>query len=148
MAFSEQIKVLAAVGLVSIVPVTAMADTPSDSVPIEFDFIEVGAGVDPNGLWSEEEIEEGGSAVQPSIWYATFPVDGGEASLSILVDKWCGAQECPFRFRLNSDSGMWLKSHEEPAYGMICQDTDSMTVDPIELTVRACGNVIDLKMAR
>lgn len=120
----------------------------AEKQPISFEFTEVGATVDPTGLFSEDEITEGGSDVQPSIWYSTFPVDGGEVTLAILADKWCSAHECPFRFRLTTDSGMVLLSEVSPAYGMICQDTDAMTVDPIDLTVQACGNVIDLKAAR
>lgn len=120
----------------------------AEDQPISFQFTDVGDPVDPTGLFTDEELVEGGSDVQPSIWYATFPVDGGEVDFAILVDKWCGAHECPYRFRLTTDSGMTLHSSSGDAYGMVCQDTDSMTVDPIDLTITACGSVIDLKAAR
>lgn len=35
-------------------------------------------------------MAEGGSDVQPSVWYARFPVRGGEVTLAVLVDAWCG----------------------------------------------------------
>ena len=122
---------------------------PGIQEPITFEFANTGATEDPTGLFSAEELEQGGSTVQPPIWYSTFPVDGGEVTLAILVDRWCGAQECPYRFRLEvADGSMTLHSHLGQNYGMICQNTDSISVDPIELTVTACGALIDLKEAR
>lgn len=124
----------------------ALSDTQE---PITFEFSAAGATTDPTGLFTDEEVNEGGSNVQPPIWYSTFPVDGGVVTLAILVDRWCGARECPFRFRLEVDgSSMVLRSHVGRNYGMICQNTDAMTVDPIDLTLTACGTVIDLKAAR
>ncbi|MDA7966220.1 hypothetical protein [Ruegeria sp.] len=122
---------------------SAFADTP-----ITFSKIEIGAPTDPTGLFTDEEVSEGGSVVQPSIWYSVFPVDGGKVTLAVLVDRWCGLSECPFRFRIETDDGMELRSHFGRAHGMICQDRSSMTVDPIELVLTACGNEIDLKQAR
>lgn len=114
---------------------------------LTFNMTEIGDPTDPTGLFTGEEVEQGGSVVQPSIWHSTFPVDGGEVTLTVLVDRWCGLSECPFRFVIRADSGMELRSHTAPAHGMICQDRSSMTVDPVELVVTACGNEIDLKQA-
>lgn len=119
----------------------------AEEMPITFEMAEIGALTDPTGLFTDDEVEQGGSVVQPSIWYSTFPVDGGEVTLSILVDRWCGLSECPYRFRLETEDGTELRSHFGRAHGMICQDRSSMTVDPIELVLTACGNEIDLKQA-
>ena len=119
----------------------------ADETPLSFEMTEIGALTDPTGLFTDEEVEQGGSVVQPSIWHSTFPVDGGEVTLSVLVDRWCGLSECPFRFIITADNGMELRSHNPPAHGMICQDRSSMTVDTVELVVTACGNQIDLKQA-
>lgn len=116
--------------------------------PITFTASELGITTDPTGLFSDEELAEGGSVVQPSIWASTFPIDGGSVTMAVMIDRWCGAQECPFRFRLEVDNGPVLLSHVGRNFGMVCQDKDAMTVDPIELTVTACGVVIDLKTAR
>ncbi|MBE0599956.1 MAG: hypothetical protein IH568_01435 [Burkholderiaceae bacterium] len=124
---------------------------PVDPVPITFLTIESGERSDPLGLFSEEEISEGGSDVQPSIWYATFPVDGGEVDLSILVDAWCGMSECPFRHRIRDSKGDVVHvGFRPPQFGMICQGffgetPDAITYDPIHLTIQACGQTLDLK---
>jgi hypothetical protein len=120
----------------------------AESAPIAFESTPTGVMVDPTGLWSDAEVAEGGSDVQPSVHYATFAVDGGEVTLSILVDTWCSLSECPYRFRLTTGSGLTLHSHAPPDYGMICQDTESMTYDPVELTMTACTATIDFKTAR
>lgn len=127
--------------------VLAVGDLSAEEVPLIFQSTETGALTDPTDLFTNEEIEEGGSVVQPSIWYSTFSVDGGEVTLAILVDRWCGLAECPFRFRLEAEGGVVLHSHFGRAHGMICQDRSSMTVDPVELVLTACGNEIDLKKA-
>ena len=119
----------------------------AEGVSLNFETTEVGELTDPTGLFTKEEIEQGGSVVQPSIWHVTYPVDGGEVTLSILVDRWCGLSECPFRFLVRAENGMELRSHNPPAHGMVCQDRSSMTVDPVELILTACGNEIDLKQA-
>lgn len=119
----------------------------ADNAPITFEMTEIGTLTDPTGLFTNEEVEEGGSVVQPSIWFSTFPVDGGEITLAILVDRWCGLSECPFRFRIETKDGTELRSHFGRAHGMVCQDRSSMTVDPVELVLTACGNDIDLKRA-
>ena len=119
----------------------------SDGIPLTFETTEIGELTDPTGLFTDEEVQQGGSVVQPSIWHATFPVDGGEVTLSVLVDRWCGLSECPFRFIVRAENGMELRSHNPPAHGMVCQDRSSMTVDPVELILTACGNEIDLKQA-
>lgn len=119
----------------------------ADSAPISFEMTEIGALTDPTGLFTGEEVEQGGSIVQPSIWYSTFPVDGGAITLSILVDRWCGLSECPFRFRIETEDSTEMRSHFGRAHGMICQDRSSMTVDPVELVLTACGVEIDLKQA-
>lgn len=113
--------------------------------PIAFEYADVGIETDPTGLFTDEELAEGGSDVQSPIWYSTFEVDGGEVTMAILVDRWCGISECPVRFRLVADNGLKLQSHSPPAFDMICQDTDAMTVDPIELVVTACAAEFDLK---
>lgn len=128
----------------ALVPAIASAE----QVPVRFQSIAVGHSADPTGLFTPEEVAEGGSDVQPSIRYAVFPVDGGEVSLSVLVGEWCGMSECPYRFRLVADNGMSLQSDQPPDYGTICQDSEAVTVDPVALTVTACGAVIDLKAAR
>lgn len=128
--------------------VAAAGVLQADTAPLTFDSTEIGSMTDPTGLFTDEEVKQGGSVVQPSIWYSTFPVDGAEITLSILIDRWCGLSECPFRFRIETDDGMELRSHFGRAHGMICQDRSSMTVDPIELVLTACGNEIDLKQAR
>ena len=125
----------------------AVGDLSAEEVPPIFESTETGALTDPTGLFTDEEVEQGGSVVQPSIWYSTFPVDGGEVTLAILVDRWCGLSECPYRFRIEAEGGMELHSHFPPAHGMICQDRSSMTVDPVELVLTACGNQINLKQA-
>ena len=126
----------------------ASGDAPSAiQEPITFQGVMIGAAIDPTGLFSDAELEEGGSTVQPPIWHSTFPVDGGEVTLAILVDRWCGLSECPFRFVIQADNGMRLHSHNPPAHGMMCQDRSSITVDPIKLVLTACGTEIDLKQA-
>lgn len=119
----------------------------SDEMALTFETTEIGELTDPTGLFTDEEVELGGSVVQPSIWHTTFSVDGGEVTFAILVDRWCGLSECPFRFIVRAENGMELRSHIPPAHGMICQDRSSMFVDPVELVMTACGNEIDLKKA-
>ena len=120
-------------------------------VPITFLNIGDGGSSDPLGLFSDEEIAEGGSDVQPSIWYATYPVDGGEVDLSILVDAWCGMRDCPFRHRIRNTKGDVVHvGFRPPQFGMICQGFSgetpgAITYDPINLTIQACGLTIDLK---
>lgn len=127
--------------LVALMPGLAFGE----QVPIVFEHTEVGSLTDPTGLFSDEELKDGGSVVQPSIWYSTFSVEGGQVIMTVLFDAWCGVRECPVRYRLVADSGLELDSHQSPDFGMICQDTDSMTVDPVELVIRACDAEIDLK---
>ena len=67
----------------ALVPLAASAD----QVPMEFAFSAVGAETDPTGLFTREEVAEGGSQVQSSVWYSTTPVDGGRMTLAILVDQ-------------------------------------------------------------
>ena len=120
-------------------------------VPITFLNIGDGGASDPLGLFSDKEIAEGGSEVQPSIWYATFPVDGGVVDLSILVDAWCGMSECPFRHRIRDSKGAVVHvGFRPPQFGMICQGfveetPGAITYDPINLTIKACGQTLDLK---
>lgn len=139
--------IIAASALVGLSSV-AMAET----LPVELEDAEVGAASDPTGLFSDDEVAEGGAAGSatpvPSIRYASFPVDGGEVTLAILQNAWCGMSECPYRFRLETDGGMSLLSHHGPAYGMICQSDEDMSYDPVALTLTACGSEIDLKDAR
>lgn len=61
---------------------------------VPFQTTKTGQMRDPTGLWSPAEVAEGGSDVQPSVWYARFSVRGGEVMLAILVDVWCGMSEC------------------------------------------------------
>ncbi|NJM81829.1 MAG: hypothetical protein HC844_04400 [Tabrizicola sp.] len=131
---------------------TALAEEQTvEQVPITFLTIGIGDSRDPLGLFSDEEIAEGGSDVQPSIWYATFPVDGGEVDLSILVDAWCGISECPFRHRIRDSNGDVVHvGFRPPQFGMICQGffgetPDAITYDPINLTIQACGQTLDMK---
>lgn len=113
----------------------------AEARPIQFTPVELGATTDPTGLWTSAEIAEGGSVVQPSIWYATFPVDGGEVSISVLLDHWCGMAECPYRVRLTAPAaGLDLRGE-----GMACQARDTFTFDPVALTISACAQTIDLK---
>lgn len=125
-----------------------------EAVPVVFEVSEAGAASDPTGLFSDEEVKEGGTPSMPSVWYSTFPVDGGEVTLSVLANAWCGMADCPFRFRIRSTDGSFsLQGFEPPNYGMICQafmegESSAITYDPIALTIDACGTVIDLKAAR
>ena len=121
-------------------PAVALAD----SLPIRFTEAELGATTDPTGLWRPAEIAEGGSLVQPSIWFATFPVDGGEVTLSILTDRWCGMSECPYRLRLVVPA----RRLDLRGEGMACQARELFTYDPVELTITACAQTIDLKELR
>jgi len=113
----------------------------AEARPIQFTPVELGATTDPTGLWTPAEIAEGGSVVQPSIWYATFPVDGGEVTISALLDHWCSMSECPYRIRLTAPAvGLDLRGE-----GMACQARDTFTYDPVALTITACAQTIDLK---
>lgn len=113
----------------------------AEAVPIQFTSVELGATVDPTGLWTPQEVAEGGSVVQPSIWHSTFPVEGGEVTISVLVDHWCGMAECPYRVRLTAPAaGLDLRGE-----GMACQARDTFTYDPVALTISACAQTIDLK---
>ena len=101
--------------LLALLPLAPMAALAEER-PVEFQSTEIGATSDPTGLFTPQEVEEGGSDVQPSIRYAVFPVDGGEVTLSVLVGEWCGMSECPFRFRLVADDGSdvaWLEDQTD-----------------------------------
>lgn len=116
----------------------------AEQLPIYFNPVEINATADPTELWTPSEILEGGSVVQPSIWHSTFPVDGGEVTISVLVDHWCSMTECPYRIRLTAPAlGVELRGE-----GMACQARDIFTYDPIDLTVTACAQTIDLKELR
>lgn len=121
-------------------PATAQPDDPS----IKFQYSDIGATTDPTGLLTDQELAEGGSTVQPPIWYSTFDVNEGTVTLAILVDAWCSVSECPFRLRLETADGVARSSHDENGYGMICQDTESMTVNRTEMTIHACTDKINL----
>ena len=125
---------------------------PAEKLPVVFSEAEIGALSDPTGLFSDEEVAEGGAAGSvtpvPSILYAILPVDGGTVTLAILENAWCGLSECPYRFRLETDSGMTLLSHHGREAGMICQARELMSYDPVTLTMTACNAVIDFKDAR
>ena len=120
----------------------------AEQMPIQFEEAPIGAMSDPTGLWTDDEVAESRVPSLPPIAHSTFPVDGGEATLAILQGAWCGTADCPYRFRLTTDGGAVLHSHAVGDYGMTCQSTDFFTVDPIDLTVRACDQTIDLKTAR
>lgn len=124
----------------------------AETLHFRFNEAEIGADSDPTGLFSNDEVAEGGASGSatplPSILYTTFPVDGGEVTLSILQNGWCSASECPYRFRLTTDTGMVLLSHYGDAYGMICQAPELMSYDREALILTACGSEIDLKDAR
>ncbi|WP_143413039.1 hypothetical protein [Haematobacter missouriensis] len=116
----------------------------AEQLPIYFNHVEINETADPTELWTPSEILEGGSVVQPSIWHSTFPVDGGEVTMSVLVDHWCSMTECPYRIRLTAPAlGVELRGE-----GMACQARDIFTYDPIDLTVTACAQTIDLKELR
>lgn len=141
--------VLAAAGLI-----VASSPAFAQDQRVVFEHTEVGAASDPTGLFSDEEVAEGGSASMPSVWYSTFPVDGGEVTISVLSNAWCGMSDCPFRYRIKSaDGNLALRGYEPPNYGSICQSfldggSDAITYDPMALTIDACGSSLDLKMAR
>ena len=117
------------------------ASVSAEALPVRFTPVELGATTDPTGLWTPEEIAEGGSVVRPSIWHSTFPVDGGEVTISILLDHWCSMAECPYRVRLMAPAaGLDLRGE-----GMVCQARDTFTIDPVALTISACAQTIDLK---
>lgn len=116
--------------------------------PLAFVASEMGATTDPTGLWTDAEIVEGGSDVQPPISYASIPVDGGTLTIARLVDRWCGTQDCPYRFRLETSDGRAYLSHGSGDYGMACGSDQGYAVDPVELVMTACGQEIDLKTAR
>jgi hypothetical protein len=111
---------------------------------ISFQSTETGVITDPTGLWSAAELAEGGSDVQPSVWHATFPIRGGEVTLAILVDAWCGMAECPFRYRIAADDGRVVASHPPGDFGMICQSREDMWVAPETGILHACAARIDL----
>lgn len=134
--------------VVSAVLALVASSARAEQVPIQFEEAPMEATSDPTGLWTDEELAESRVAALPPVAYATFPVDGGEATLAILQGAWCGAADCPYRFRLETDGGAVLHSHGAGDYGMTCQSTDFFSVDPIDLVVQACGQTIDLKAAR
>ena len=128
---------LPVVAMFCLLPATANAD----AMPIQFTAVDLGATTDPTGLWTPQEITDGGSVVQPSVWHSTFPVDGGEVTISVLLDHWCSMAECPYRVRLSAPAaGLDLRGE-----GMACQARDTFTYDPLALTISACGQIIDLK---
>ncbi len=122
-------------------PAAAIAD-PLPSVP--FQTTETGQMRDPTGLWTPAEVAEGGSDVQPSVWYARFPVRGGEVTLAVLVDAWCGLSECPVRFRVETADGQVVQSFETVDYDMVCQDFEGFTYDPEARVLHACAARIAL----
>ncbi|KGJ11377.1 hypothetical protein IT40_07350 [Paracoccus versutus] len=112
------------------------------SVP--FQTTETGQMRDPTGLWTPAEVAEGGSDVQPSVWYARFPVRGGEVTLAVLVDAWCGMSECPVRFRIETADGRAVQNFGTVDYDMVCQDFESFTYDPEARALHACAARIAL----
>lgn len=129
-------------------PAAALAEAHASEVSVSLVDVSPGTTSDPTGLWNDEEVAEGGSNTIPPIQHASFRVDGGEATLAVLVGPWCGMADCPYRFRLKTDGGQVLRSHGPGDYGMICQSDEPFMADPIELILTACGQVIDLKAAR
>ncbi len=115
---------------------------------VEFSAIAVGAIEDPTGLWSPEEIKEGGSQVQSSIHYFDVGVEGGRVVGATLWDAWCGAWECPFRFYVETDAGDVYQSDRDGDYHMVCSALDMFELDAEELVLWACGQLIDLKTAK
>ena len=61
-----------AVGLFFAMSLPSVAET---LLPVPFQTTETGQMRDPTGLWSPAEVAEGGSDVQPSVWFASRPVD-------------------------------------------------------------------------
>lgn len=129
------------VAFILCLPVPALAE-PLLLVP--FQTTETGQMRDPTGLWSPAEVAEGGSDVQPSVWYAHFPVRGGAVMLAVLVDAWCGMSECPVRFRVEATDGRVVQNFETVDYDMVCQAFESFTYDPEARVLHACAARIAL----
>lgn len=118
---------------------------PAEPLPlVPFQTTETGQMRDPTGLWTPAEVAEGGSDVQPSVWYARFPVRGGEVTLAALVDAWCGMSECPVRFRVETANGRVVQNFETVDYDMVCQAFESFTYDPEARVFHACAARIAL----
>ena len=113
-------------------------------LPVPFQMTEAGQMRDPTGLWSPAEVAEGGSDVQPSVWFATFPVQGGAVTLAVLVDAWCGMADCPMRFRLVGDDGRELRNFNTVEYDMVCQSPELFFYDPETGVLHPCGTPLSL----
>lgn len=132
-------------GTVLAVCLSLPATTIAEPLPLApFQTTETGHMRDPTGLWSPAEVAEGGSDVQPSVWYARFPVRGGEVTLAVLVDAWCGLSECPVRFRVEKGDGRVVQNFGTVDYDMVCQDFEGFTYDPEAQVLHACGARIAL----
>lgn len=113
-------------------------------LPVPFQMTETGQMRDPTGLWSPSEVAEGGSDVQPSVWFATFPVQGGTVALAVLVDAWCGIADCPMRFRLVDDDGPDLRNFTTVEYDMVCQAPELFFYDPEARLLHHCDAPLSL----
>lgn len=112
--------------------------------PVPFQMTAAGQMRDPTGLWSPAEVAEGGSDVQPSVWFASFPVQGGTVTLAVLVDAWCGMADCPMRFRLVGDDGRELRNFNTVEYDMACQSPELFFYDPETRVLHHCGTSLSL----
>ena len=130
-----------AVGLFFAMSLPSVAET---LLPVPFQTTETGQMRDPTGLWSPAEVAEGGSDVQPSVWHATFPVQGGTVTLAVLVDAWCGMADCPMRFRLVIDDGRELRNFTHVEYDMVCQAQELFFYDPDARILHHCGARLSL----
>lgn len=133
--------------LAAMMPAEGLAGADS-YLAVEFTATEIGALEDPTGLWSAEEIAEGGSQVQSSIHYFDVGIEGGRVVGSTLWDAWCGAWECPFRFRVETNVGDVYHSDRDGDYHMACSSLEMFELDAQNLVLWACGQSIDLKAAQ
>lgn len=69
---------------------------------------------------------------------------GGEVTLAVLVDAWCGMSECPVRFRVETDDGRVVQNFGTIDYDMVCQAFESFTYDPEARALHACAARIAL----
>ena len=130
-----------AVGLFLAISLPSAAET---LLPVPFQMTEGGQMRDPTGLWSPVEVAEGGSDVQPSVWFATFPVQDATVTLAVLVDAWCGMADCPMRFRLVGDDGRELRNFTTVEYDMVCQAPELFFYDPEAHVLHHCGSPLSL----
>lgn len=125
-------------------------ELPPGWMTVDLTAAEIADG-DPNALFDDIDIIEGGRPDTQSIRWTTVDLPDGSGTLrmSMLVGEWCGMGTCPLRWSLaNAEGDIIADMPEDLSYDMICLDDSSYFFRPEDRSLRTCGATITLDTVR